>query len=189
MMEQGGALFGLADIMEIGPIDPHHLATWIDDRMSTAGVRASGCGARAVTLAGPRTRDIVQVARRCFDNCRSRRRATGTDVETALDDVMGEQATLLEAAWSNLTAQQQNVLRAVAADRDGLTTASSLRRFGLPSTGSASNTSAALVEAGMLLKPADTRTGYAFDNPFFRRWVELHTLGDVGLLPSSGLQT
>lgn len=189
MLEKDNALYGLADLLEVGPIDPEHLARWIDDRMTGAGVRATGCGERAVALAGPRTRDIVQVARRCYDNRRAGRTAAASDVDQAFDDVMVEQETLLAAIWTGLTAHQQNVLRAVAANRDGLTTADSLRLFGLPSTGSATNTAVALVEAGHLLKPAASRTGYTFDNPFFRRWVELNTLADVGLLPERGLES
>jgi AAA+ ATPase superfamily predicted ATPase len=189
MLEQDNALYGLADLLEVGPIDADHMARWIDDRLTGAGVRAAGCGARAIALAGPRTRDIVQVARRCYDNRRTGRKAVASDIDRAFDDVMVEQETLLAAIWSGLTAHQQNVLRAVAADREGLTTADSRRQFGLPSTGSATNTAAALVAAGHLLKPATSRTGFAFDNPFFRRWVELNTLADVGLLPDRELET
>ena len=38
----------------------------------------------------------------------------------------------------------------------------------------------ALIDAGILEK-APTATGYTYDNPFFRRWVAVHTLGDLGL--------
>ena len=94
--------------------------------------------------------------------------------------VVAEQETLLQSMWNGMTAQQQNVLRAVAVNKDGLTTRDSLKRFGLPSTGSAANTAAALIDSGFLLR-AQTPTTYGFDNPFLRRWVEVSTLGDIGL--------
>lgn len=182
MVDQGAAFYGLADHLAFGPIDPAHLSRWIDDRLGRAGVKADGVGSRIVEALGPRTRDIVQVARQLHANCAATGRATTEEVTRALDDVVAEQQALLESLWRDLTALQQNVLRAVAADLDGLTTAASLRRFGLASSGSTANAAGALVGAGRLLR-APTRTGYAFDSPFLRRWVELTTLSDVGAGP------
>jgi hypothetical protein len=178
MLDQGRAFYGLADHLPFGPIDPEHLARWIDDRLTSAGVQARGIGTLIVGSAGPRTRDIVLVARECYDRCATAGRATPADVTAATDYVVAAQGTLLEALWTGFTALQQNVLRAVAADTDGLTTAVSLKRYGLGSTGSTTNAAAALVNAGHLVRSA-SRTGYAFDSPFLRRWVETTTLGDV----------
>lgn len=180
MLDKGHAFYGMLDHLEFGPIDPGHLARWIDERMTAAGVKAKGVGDRAVALAGPRTRDIVQVARRCFDNTRSRGVAAPDDATLAFDDVVAEQEPLLESLWDALTANQQNVLRAVAVAREGLTTRSSLTAFGMPSTGSAVNTAAALMSSVVLLR-AESPTGYRFDSPFFGRWVRMNTLGDIGL--------
>lgn len=178
MLDKGAAFYKLADPLLFGPIDPDHLSRWIDERLTQANVRASGVGARIHTLAGPRTRDIVQVARRCYDNCARRGRALEADVEPAMDDVVAEQAPLLEAQWGRCTPLQQNVLRAVAAGADGLTTTGTSRRFGLTSSGAAANAALALIEHGHLVR-SDSSTGYAYENPFFRRWVERSTLSDV----------
>ena len=180
MLDQGRAFYGLADHLHFGPIDPDHLARWIDERLTGAGVSASGVGATIVSAAGPRTRDIVLVARECFDNRVAAGSATEADVNVAFDNVVANQAALLESVWMGLSALQQNVLRAVAADTDGLTTASSMRKYGLASSGSATNAATALINGGHLLK-SDTSTGYAFDSPFLRRWVQLNTLADVGV--------
>jgi hypothetical protein len=182
MLDQGRAFYGLADHLHFGPIDPDHLARWIDERLSGAGVTASGVGAVIVSAVGPRTRDIVLVARECFDNRVVSGSATEGDVAVAIDNVVATQAALLESVWMGLSALQQNVLRAVAADTDGLTTAASLRKYGLASSGSATNAATALTNGGHLLKAA-TSTGYAFDSPFLRRWVQLNTLADVGVRP------
>jgi hypothetical protein len=184
MLDQGRAFYGLADHLQFGPIDPEHLARWIDERLTGAGVRASGVGAAIVSAVGPRTRDIILVARECFDNRVVAGTATDQDVNVAIDNVVGTQAALLESLWMGLSALQQNVLRAVAADSDGLTTAASLRQYGLASSGSATNAATALMSGGHLLRSA-TSTGYAFDSPFFRRWIQLNTLADVGIRPES----
>ncbi len=185
MVDKGRAFYGMADQLEFGPIDPEHLARWIETRMRSAGVEAKGVGALAVEAAGPGTRDVVQVARRCYEIGRASGKSTAADVATALDDVVAEQEPLLETAWNNLTVIQQNVLRAVAAEGGGLTTRATLDRFALPSSGSAVNTAAALVETG-ILRRAEPR-GYAFENPFFARWVRLRTVGDLGMQPGGSL--
>ena len=185
MLGKGRAFYGLADQLRFGPIDEDHLAAWIDERMTAHGVKAKGVGRAVVVRAGPRTRDIVQVARQCFDNVRAGGRADGADVEMAFDDVVSGQEAVLQALWSGFPSPQQNVLRAVSASLEGLTTRTSLRRFGLPSSGAAANAAARLVEAGHLIR-MESKTGYGFENPFFGRWVERETLGDLGAsLPSS----
>lgn len=182
MLDKGRAFHGLVDQLQFGAIDAAHLSAWIDDRMSTAGVRAAGVGAVIVAQAGPRTRDIVQVARQCFDNRKGSGHADAAAVPQALEDVIAEQEPLLASMWKGLTGQQQNVLRAVAEDREGLTTKESLRRFGLTSSGAATNAASAMIDAGVLIKSAST-TGYTFENPFFCRWVQRETLGDLGAPP------
>jgi hypothetical protein len=179
MLDKGRAFYGLADQLEFGAIDPAHMAKWIDDRMTRAGVKAKGTGASIVALSGPRTRDIVQVARQCFDNARGAGEAKEKDVAQAFDDVVSDQEAVFETIWRDLTSPQQNVLRAVATNAEGLTTANSLARFGIASSGGAINTATALIGDGHLVK-ADVAVGYAFENPFFRRWVEVETLGDLG---------
>lgn len=180
MLDKGRAFYGLADHLQFGPIEPGHLSRWIDERLTGAGVKASGVGAEIVGTVGPRTRDIVLVARECFDRGAATGNAAPADVLPAVDAIMATQGALLESTWVGLTALQQNVLRAVAADTDGLTTSVAQRRFGLTSSGSTTNAATALVNAGHLLK-APTTSGYAFDSPFFRRWVVLNTLADVGI--------
>jgi hypothetical protein len=179
MLDKGRAFYGLADQLQFGPIDPAHLSQWIDDRMTTGGVRARGVGRLIVTQAGPRTRDIVQVARQCFDNCKTLGAAGEEAVAQAFDDVVAEQEAMFQSIWQGLTGQQQNVLRAVAENSEGLTTKASTRRFALSSSGSASNTASALIDSGLLVKSA-SNTGYTFENPFFGHWVGKETIGDLG---------
>jgi len=179
MLDKGRAFYRLADQLPFGPIEELHLSAWIDDRMTTSGVKAHGIGALIVAMAGPRTRDIVQVARQCFDNCKTIGRAVESEVAAAFNDVVAEQAALLQASWNALTGPRQNVLRAIAADRYGLTTSASTRQFGLTSSGAVTNAAGGMIDAGLLVK-SSSHTGYSFENPFFCRWVQQETMGDLG---------
>lgn len=40
-----------------------HFARWIDERMAESRRKAPGLGRRCIEIAGPRTRDVVQLAR------------------------------------------------------------------------------------------------------------------------------
>lgn len=179
MLQEGRALYGLLDTLHVGPIDPGHLARWIDERLAGHGVPAEDVGREIIALVGPRTRDIIQVARRVWQ-LRHPGTADPGDAHIALTEAVIEQEDLLRAQWDACTPHQQDILRAVAADLEGLTTAQSIRRFALRSTGTATNSAKALMAAGRLIR-AESRTGYGFENPFFREWVRATTLGDLGL--------
>jgi len=143
---------------------------------------------KVVNLAGPRTRDIIQVARRLYDRVALRVKATIKDIENAFDDVVGEEHDFLYACWLSLTVYQQNVFRAVAAGEKGLTTRETLSKFTLGSSGTVINTVNSLIRAGHIIredaytrKKVTTPTGYDFDSPFFKFWVIKHTLSDMGI--------
>jgi len=188
MMNSKGALYKLVDKLPFGPINPRHMAEWIDNRMAAAGIKVQGVGDCIVHLAGARTRDIVQVARWCYHRTASRGRATIEDVEYAFEDIIAEEHDLLYECWLSLTAHQQNVLRAVAAGEKGLTTRETLAKFTLGPSGTVTNTVNSLIKAGHLIRQdaykrrkVTTPTGYDYDSPFFKGWVVRHTLTDIGL--------
>jgi hypothetical protein len=195
MINSKGALYKMVDKLPFGPIDPRHLAEWIDKRMSEAGIETHDVGDHVVNLAGPRTRDIIQVARKLYDRVVPRGRAAIKDVEKAFDDIVGEEHDLLYACWLSLTVYQQNVLRAIAAGEKGLTTRETLSKFTLGSSGTAINTVKSLIRAGHIIredaytnKKVANPTGYDFDSPFFKSWVIQHTLSDMGMPQSNGIR-
>ncbi len=188
MMESQGAFYKLVDKMHFTPIDPDHLAKWINERLESAGLKSATLGESIVRMAGPRTRDIVQLARKCFDLMRSRGKPNGKDVELAFEEIVEEEYDLLQSQWDTLTAHRQNVLRAIAAGQKGLTTQETLSKFSLGSSGTVTNTVNALVKEGILIrdelykrKRVASAPGYDFDNPFFKTWVIRYTLSDIGL--------
>ena len=184
MTDQGQAFYGMLDVLPIGSIDPVDLATWIDSRMQATGVNTDGVGNHAVALAGPRTRDIVRLARKCYDRTRAEGTAGTEDVVEAFGEIVEEEDDVWQSLWNGLTVHQQNVLRAIAITKEGLTKRATLGRFSLGSSGSTTNTAAALVKAGHLLKTA-VGSGYDFDNPYFKGWVIFRTLADIGFMPPS----
>jgi hypothetical protein len=178
MMGAQGAFFKLFETHYLGPIDPEHLARWIESRMQGAGVRGSRYGARVVDLAGPRTRDVVQLARACFDVAAPAGEVRPGDVERAFRRVIDEEDDVRRSEWSQLTPLQQNLLRAVAAGAEQLTGADARARFGLSASGSVVPALESLQQKDIIARGED---GYAFDSPFMRGWVTIHALPDVGI--------
>jgi hypothetical protein len=177
--EPGRAFYKLLDILHLGPMEEGHFSRWIDERMAAAGRPVEEVGARCIEVAGPRTRDVVQLARACW-----RTWTPGADAETLVDtgfrDVVAEEEDIARTLWNGCTSHQQDVLRAVAAATAGLTARETLERFALPASGTVSNTAAALVADDLLVR-AQVPPGYDFESPFFRGWVVTRTLPDLGL--------
>lgn len=173
------AFYKLLDLLHLGPMDDDHFARWIDERMAGSGRRVPGLGTRCLEVAGPRTRDVVQLARACW-RAWTDGHALQSLVETGFRDVIAEEDVIARTLWRGLTSHQQNVLRAVAGAESGLTSRETLERFTLPASGTVSNTVAALVEDEILEK-VEVAPGYDFENPFFRGWVVLNALPDVGV--------
>lgn len=183
MTAQGRAFYGLLDTMTFGPMDPVHLATWIDSRLASQRVAARGIGSIGVALAGPRTRDIVQLARKVYDVVMAggRRRAEADDVRRAYGELIDDMDDALRAQWDEASSVQKDVLRAVAAARAGLTTEEVRSAFALPASGSVAKAVSALLDERRLARSAAAPAGYAFDNPYFRGWVIRNALADVGM--------
>lgn len=172
--------YRLLDPLHIGPIDPGHMARWIESRMQGAGVRpARELGALVVRVAGPRTRDIVQLARATFAAGSATGAASEDTVTAAFRQIALDEDAPIRALWEGLSPLQQNVLRALAVQHTGLTTKAVRARFALGASGAATKAAQTLVERDLLVKEA---AGYSFDSPFLRAWVLLHALPDVGLL-------
>lgn len=204
------AFYGMFELLSLGPIEDEHLGRWIDERLDSAGAPAPGTGARCIAVAGPRTRDVVRLARAAYEVLRGggletsatapqsdagtadriaathRRADSAADpvivVRAALERVVAEEDDPMRTLWSNLTSLQQNVLRAVAWNGAGLASRDTIERFGLGYGGTARNSALALIERGILEKREDSDSGYGFDSPFARAWVVANALPDVGIL-------
>jgi hypothetical protein len=172
------AFYKAFELLHLGPMDPQHLAAWIDERLRR-GLRVDGAvGAAVVRAAGPRTQDVVQLARQLyFRGVAGDQRVRLEDVDAALDDVVRSEEPLIRTIWSQLAANQQDVLRVVALGEEQLFAAEVRDRYGLPAPSSVHKAVTALVARGLLVREGEVTR---FDSPFFRRWVQREVAPDVG---------
>lgn len=180
---KGRALWKLADVLPFGPIAPDVLADWIRERAASTGLSIPEPQAgRIVRLAAPRTRDIVQLARAVWARGSPHGTVMPGDPEAAMEAIVEEQAELYRAIFVKLTDRQQAVLRVIAAEPDvQITAAATLQAYGLGPKSSVQSAVEALVADEHLTGLREG--GYGFDEPFFRRWVEIHALPDIGIQP------
>jgi uncharacterized protein len=179
MQEKNRAFYQLADRMPFGPIDPEHMADWIEERMGEGSVNAAGAGEIVVALAGPRTRDIVQLARKTFDLAVTAGEAREPVVAAAFRELIAEEDDPVRLYWDALTPAQQNVLRAIAAGEQQLTGKGAQRRFALSSAPAVRKAAEKFEEDGFVMRTSEG--SYACDSPFVRGWLIQHTLPDLGL--------
>lgn len=193
MSDKSSPLWKQVAIIDFGPIDPTLLRGWIWRRMTDTGKDLTRDTADwLVALAYPRTRDVVQLARKVWA-------ATATkierrDIEAAFEALVEEQSALIERAWAGLKVDspQQPILRVLASVEHPSTVellaAATLERFRLGPKSTVASSIDVLVRTEWL-----TRQGAGsllFDDPFMRRWVQVNTLPDVGLpVPPLGPQT
>lgn len=181
MTEPGAAFYNLLDRLRFGPIPRDHMAAWIDHRMTLVELRPAGAGTLCVEAAGPRTRDIVRLARKCVDRAGTGAVVDSATVLAAFAEIVDEEDDKIRAWWESKTGRIQNVLRAVAGAEQELTGATTRRQFGLSvATGTISNMLGDLVDDGALVRSTHGST-YVFDDPFVRGWVVRNALPDVGL--------
>ena len=182
MKGEGRAFYKLFRELHLGPIDPEHMARWIDERLAGAGVPPNGIGTEVVATAGPRTRDIVELARTVYDVAAPVGSIRDTALDDALQELIGTYGESFRRQWEDLPPSQQNVLRAVAVGEPQLYGRPSLMRFGVRSSAEVAQAIEWLAKREIL-----TRDGkaVAFDNPFFQAWVAEQALPDVGILDST----
>ncbi len=179
MLGKNRAFYQMLDRIPFGPIDPEHFARWIEERLEGAGVSAHGVGARCIEIAGPRTRDVVELARKAYDLGAVVGRVDEDLLRHAYLELVDGEDDLARPFWDSLTPHQQNVLRAVAAGSRQLTAQETRARFALRSSAAISKAVREFVESGHLVKLAGGG-GYDFDSPYLRGWVIRNALPDLG---------
>ncbi len=179
MLQPKRAFYKFFDRLQLGPIDPEHLARWIDERLESSGVEpvvdsgpdgyvVGGVGARLVARVGPRTQDIVQAARVLWFRCAREGRAGPGSVDAAIAEIVTQDDPAIRRTYDELTPLQQRVLRAVAAGADELLSQATRGRFALGPASSTATAMESLVSRAILVR---AETGVEFDNPYFREWA------------------
>jgi DNA-directed RNA polymerase subunit F len=170
--------------MEFGPIEPGYLAAWLEERMEERGVRCDEVGPECVQIAGPRTRDVIQLARKTFDLTAGTGRADAESVRHAFEELVEEEDGPIRSWWDDLTPAQQNIIRAVAATTAGMTTAETAKRFTLLTSSAVTQAIQKLREDGDVTRGGPS--GYVLDSPVVRGWVISKALPDLGMrLPAT----
>lgn len=176
--EDGGALYNLGRKYEIGPIDPAHFARWIEAQLRLMGIDGKGMGTTIIRIAGPRTRDVRMLAEDVAELARASAVVTEDTISDAILKIVRQRRWEYEREWKGLTTLQQNVLRAVAHESTGWARAAVLQQFALGNPSRVSKTIDTLCDRAILLRDGDQ---VVFDDPFYRAWVVVSTLPDVGL--------
>lgn len=184
MLGEGAAFYKLFDVLSFGPMAPDILRSWVNEGMGGGGVQHRDVARWILALAGNRTRDVAQLARKTFQLAQEEGRADAETVKQAFLEIIADESEPLRALWVGYAGTEEKVLRAVASGTRSLMAAETLRRFGLGSSAAASRAAASLVAKGALVQegPGD----YRFDSPFQRGWVVRHALPDAGIhLPAT----
>ena len=182
MQGEGRAFYKLFRPLHLGLIDPEHMARWIEERLAGAGVAPDGIGEHIVATAGPRTRDIVELARTVFDIAAPVGAVDDSTLDQALQELLGTYEESFRRQWEDLPPSQQNVLRAVAVAEPKLYGRPSLMRFGVRSSAEVAQAVDWLARREIVVREEKAVT---FDNPFFQAWVAERALPDIGILDST----
>jgi len=170
MTEPAAPFFKQLQQMEVGPIEPDHMAGWIERRAKVGGLPNFPYGAQIVAAAGPCTGDIVRMAKAVFGLALGK--APRDLISTAFDSIgLIELHAEFLNHWRSLSTNQRGVLRAIA-DGKAPSSADTLREYGFRATSTASTAVEALLERQFLVRTDEK--GVIYDNPFFRRWVEFN---------------
>ncbi len=172
------AFYKMFDLLPLGPIEEHVFANWLEERLARGSGVEPGVGAELLRLAGPRTQDVIQVARQLYFRGLAAKRKVGLeDVSLALSDVVRGEMPLLRSLWNSLSGQQQDVLRVVALGVEQLYSAEVRDQYALPGSSSIHKAVEVLTERGLLAKDAER---VVFDSPFFFEWVRSEVAADLG---------
>jgi uncharacterized protein len=173
MLQPKRAFYAFFEQLHVGPMDAAHLARWIDERLTGAGVPARGVGRSLVERVGPRTQDVVQAARTLWFQAAVTGRANDDAVEAAIAEVVRNDDTGMRRTWEDLTPLQQRLLRAVAAGATELHAQDTRQRFDLGPSSSVTTALDALTGRSILAREAGR---VVFENPFYREWVRREVL-------------
>ncbi|MCA0375380.1 MAG: hypothetical protein LCH84_06910 [Gemmatimonadetes bacterium] len=165
-------LWKVAEVLDMQPIPTAEFASWMTGQAQGSGVAIPIDVAEAViAAAGPRTRDVVQLARVLWDLLPRGSVATPADVGSALDVLVTEQSALHLRAWERLASDAHRTLLALMARDPQVepTASATLRRWPLPPKSTVARIVTSLVDDEYVVRSADG--SWRLDDPFFARWI------------------
>lgn len=160
--------FHAIDRLEVKGIDPEHLIPWVKHRLESNGVQASdGAAAVVYELGGPVTEYVIRLAKVVYRRGRDRERVTPAEVHAAFDEVVADYAGSFELIWDPLPHTKRQVLRAVAAGEQKLTSKAVMDTYDLSSSSAATHAVNGLRRDGLLAPGKPFRVS----DPFFGAWI------------------
>ena len=120
MMGKGAAFYKLFDVLSVGPMAPEFLRDWINEGMEEGGVEHQDMARWILALAGNRTRDVAQLARKTVQLAQEAGRADADTVRQAFLEIIADESEPLRALWGSYAGNEGRVLRAVAFGTDAL---------------------------------------------------------------------
>jgi Cdc6-like AAA superfamily ATPase len=180
LMSSDRAFYKMFGILNFEPIALAEMRAWMQAKFKKAGVACGEPLDHLLQLAGTCTVDRLRLAALSFPMALRAGELTSEAVSRAHGAIIEEDKAYFQSDWQQLTAHQQNVLRALAEDEEKLTSESVRDRFSLPASGSVTNSLRALLERGVLFE-RESPAGYAFDNPYYKHWIHLRNRDDLGL--------
>ncbi|MDG1242335.1 MAG: ATP-binding protein [Opitutae bacterium] len=174
MLMKDRAFYRFFEILSVGPIDEVFMADWIDERFKQAFGKPYSAGSDCIRLAGPRTRDIVKLARKTFALAQGSQKTKGLTAD-AIEQLVSEEDDFLRPQWDHLSNLQKDILKVIASGVTEISSQATISRFGLPNSSKLAYHFNTLVKSDVLGKNLN---GYHFDNPFFKQWVT-QTLSEV----------
>lgn len=178
----------VSEVLELPPIPAVHFAPWLMERAAASGVTLSLEHAQQlIATAGPRTRDVVQLARVWWDLRSGDATATSVDVSHALEVLVSEQSAGYLRTWERLESDAHRTLLVLMAHDPRLepTGTDTLRRWPLRPKSTMARIVVQLVAEEHVVREANG--AYRVDDPFFRRWIERQLFRDFGFpVPRTG---
>ncbi len=171
--DKKAGLWKVVDVLDMQPVPPGEMAQWIADRSKATGVAIDIIVAAAIVrMAGPRTRDIVQLARATWDWSRSNGNAVRDAADYAMNDLVIEQGAVHQRQWDGLTDVARGIAATLARNPDvQLLASKTLTEFGLGPKSTVKSALDDMVAREVLSRNVKAGGAYAFDDPFFQHWV------------------
>ena len=169
MSGPNAAFFRQLQMMEVGAIEPGHLARWLVARAKTGGLARFPFAPEIIEKTGPRTGDVIRLAMVCFEMAASGKIREETIIPGAMNLLAFKHlAPEFSAHWRECNLVQRSVLRAISHGCPP-TAIATVREFGIRSPSTAHSAVRALLDRQILAR--DEAAGVVFDNPFFKHWV------------------
>lgn len=179
LMSSDRAFYKMFRVLNFEAIKEEEMKHWLADRFKAAGIDCGNGLEQLLEQAETCTVDRLRMAAICFPMALRAGELSPEIINTAHGRIIEEDKAFFHSDWQQLTAHQQNTLRALAGGEKRLTSEVARERYSLPASGSVTNTLKSLFERGILYE-VDASPGFAYDNPFFCEWVRFRNKEDLG---------